>query len=364
MTKLSKLIPTFVFIILSFICPAKVFADSNRLDSDNNYVIYDELGNYLFEKSEVNIGDNYISREYKKYEIIEINDELMQGKAKFLYVIDKPKVDIDNTAKPITTSDKTICLYMTHNDESYVPTDGVESVYGEGGIHDVAKRLANSLRLKGISVYIDETLHIPHDSLAYTRSGKTAKKLLQDYSPNAIFDIHRDGTSRAYYINKHNGVETSMVRIVVGKGNTNMNINEQFAIYLMTIADEIEPGLIKDIYYAKGHYNQNLSPKSVLFEMGCHLMEKDLVYESADRLSNVINTALFNTTVDEESGDLTVNSTPTPSAPLVDSVLDNMLEDKNNMTINGGFINLVVWLIVLSGLVTSIIFIVKYSKKQ
>ncbi len=363
MRKLSKILLTIIAFFVILESPLVVRAETVN-DSEQNYVIYDESGNYLFEKSEVYIGDYYISREYKKYKVIELNKDLMQGKAKFLYVVDKPKVDIDYNAKPIATGDKKICLYMTHNDESYVPTDGTESIYGAGGIHDVAKRLANSLRLEGIETYIDETLHIPHDSNAYSRSSSTAKSMLTKYSPNAIFDIHRDGTSRSYYINKQNGVEKSMVRIVIGKANSNMEINEQFAIYLMSVADEIEPGLIKDIYYAKGHYNQALSPKAVLFEMGCHLMEKELVYESADRLANVINTALFNTTVDEESGDLTVNSTPTTTSPLVDEVLDNQFEDKTNTYNNSAIINLLVWLVVSTGLIITVSLIVKSSRKK
>mgnify|MGYP003301665834 CR=1 FL=1 len=55
------------------------------------------------------------------------------------------------------------------------------------------------LTKKGLSVVHDETLHIPHNSSAYSRSRTTANKLLQN-GANAIFDIHRDGASRSFYL--------------------------------------------------------------------------------------------------------------------------------------------------------------------
>ena len=41
--------------------------------------------------------------------------------------------------------------------------------------------------------------------------------------------------------------------------------------------------------------------------MGSHLVEKELVKQTVPELAKVVNTALFNTTVDTESGDLTIN---------------------------------------------------------
>ncbi len=326
------------------------------------YVIYDEAGGYLFEKTGVCVGDYYITNDYRKYEIIALDDNNNIGKARFVRLIDRPNISISDNANPISTADKTICLYMTHNDESYVPTDGVDSVYGKGGIHDVAKRLARGLQSYGITTHIDETLHIPHDYLAYSRSKNTAKRMIDEYEPNAIFDIHRDGTSRSQYAKVLDGVETSMVRIVVGKANSNMEINENFAIYLMTVGNEIAPGLFKDIYYASGHYNQALHPKAILFEMGCHMIEKELVLSSCDRLAEVVNVALFNTTVDNNTGDLTINDTPTADAPTIDEALEQQNDEVNSNRANtSSLIRLLVWLAIVVGLVG---YIIKYLKKK
>jgi len=314
----------FIFILSFCISPNSVFAES---DLERNYIIYTEDGYYLTERPNVQIGDFYISKDFKKYEIVYVDDEICHATARFLYNVNKPKVDINILPTPIATTDKVICLYMTHNDESYVPTDGTESVYGAGGIHDVANYFANTLRNRGIETYIDETLHIPHDSYAYSRSKVTANNLIKSHEPNAIFDIHRDGTSRAYYIKNVDGKEQCMIRIVIGKANGSMEINVQFSVYLMAVAEKIAPNLFKDIYYASGHYNQGLHAKSLLFEMGSHMVEKELVMQSVDDLAKVVDTALFATTVNSETGNLTINNNQTSEEVIIDKVLDDMYEE-------------------------------------
>ena len=185
-------------------------------DIEKQYVVYTTDGNYLFEKSDVKVFDNYISKSFDMYEIVEVNDKTNRAIAKFIRKLDRPNVKISSNPSQISVANKNICLYLTHNDESFVPTDGVDSVYGAGGIHDVAKAFKRELELFGVNVVLDETLHIPHNSSAYSRSGVTAKNLYKKYSPNAMFDVHRDGVSRNYYLAKVNGEEAEIVKSFFG----------------------------------------------------------------------------------------------------------------------------------------------------
>lgn len=291
-------------------------------DATKQYVIYTVEGDFLCERSDINIGDIYISKNFKQYEVVEINHKEFVAYAKFVKDIKRPNVTINPYPTQIGTTNKKIGLYLTHNDESYTPTDGYDSIYGKGGIHDVAKALRASLTNLGIDVTLDETLHIPHDYLAYSRSEPTAKKLLMS-EPNALFDIHRDGVSRSYYVTNYNGEEKCQVRIVVGQANPYKNENLEFAIYLMSIAEEMYPWLFADIYYASGHYNQALFNKMLLFEMGTYLVEKDLVLKSVSPLANVINTALFNTTINGETGDATIGGNANSENPTLNDHLNN-----------------------------------------
>ena len=88
-------------------------------------------------------------------------------------------------------------------------------------------------------------------------------------------------------------------------------------MYLLGVASEVCDWLFLDIYYASGHYNQGLANKLLLFEMGSHLVEKDLVKQTVPELAKVVNTALFNTTVDTESGDLTINGNADKELPTL-----------------------------------------------
>ena len=303
--------------------------DYEQIESGEVYKIYSESGDLLAERQSVFVGDSLLTKEFVKYKIVQVDEENNIAFAEFEERLRKPEVSVNYEPTKISQTDPTLCLYMTHNDESYITGDGVDSVYGAGGIHDIANLLKDSFEKLGVRTYIDETLHIPHDSYAYSRSKKTAQKMLDEFSPDAIFDIHRDGASRSTYVKKINGVDRCKVRIVVGKASANYEIAEQFALYLLSVASEVCDWLFLDIYYASGHYNQGLYNKSLLFEMGSHLVEKSLVEKTVPELANVVKTALFYTTVDKESGDLTINGDADNNLPtLNDSQVGNSTENK------------------------------------
>ena len=316
-----------VFMILVFaICNTSisvfkpVYAQAQSVE--NVYSVFDESGNLLLQKQDVFSGDSFLTKDFKKYEIVYVDEVNKIARAKFIKDVEKPDIGISFSPSKITGQQGKVCLYMTHNDESYLPTEGYDSIYGAGGIHDVANAIKTTFELKGIKAYIDETLHIPHDTRAYSRSKATAKRLIETYNPDAIFDIHRDGASRSTYVKNVNGIERCKVRIVVGKASENFEVAEQFALYLLAVGEKVCDWLFLDIYYASGHYNQGLHNKALLFEMGSHLVEKELVLKSVEPLVNVINTAMFNTTVNSESGDLTINGDVTEQTPLINDALN------------------------------------------
>ncbi|MBR5225584.1 MAG: stage II sporulation protein P, partial [Clostridia bacterium] len=188
---------------------------------------------------------------------------------------------------------KLIAMYVTHSDESYVPTDGTQSIEGQGGIYDVARAFRDSLQQKGIDVILDESTHLPHDAGAYRRSRRTAERLLQK-RPDAIIDIHRDGIPDPdEYKATIDGKSASQVRLLVGRGNQSSAVNREFAKEIKAVADKKYPGLIKDIFIGKGNYNQDLSPNAILLEFGTHTISKDRVMESTGVMADVVSTTLY-----------------------------------------------------------------------
>lgn len=322
-----------LFLVLLINSDNFIYCNAENFDFNGDvdiYSIYDEQFNLLFQKDEVVVGDGYLSNDSKYYEVVYIDKDNKTGLAKFVRDVSIPKVDISNGPIPIKIERRVICMYMTHNDESYVPSDGVDSIYGNGGIKDVAVALKTQLEKYFVDVHLDDTLHIPHDNSAYSRSLKTAKSLINTYKPDAIFDIHRDATRRSFYVTNVDGQERGRVRIVLGKSNPEMAVNEEFALYLVAVAKEMYPWLFTDIFYASGHYNQSLDGKSILFEMGSHLVEKELEIASMTELADVIVTALYNTTVNENTGDLTINGVEDSQ----NTIVNEYISKKDGVSIN------------------------------
>ncbi len=271
--------------------------------SENNfYTVYSDKtkSKILFTKGdEVNEGDKYLSHENDLYEIESVDDKSKTAIAKFIKKETLPKVNVkkksaDGEVNASAASKKKVGIYHTHNDESYYTPDGVDSVYGKGGIHDVGAALSKNFNKLGVETVYREDLHLPHNSGAYTRSQVTAAAILNE-GVDAIFDIHRDSTSRKYYLTKVDGKEMTAVRMVIGAASKNYEENKNFAYTIKAYADEVYPGLIKDVYIGKGNYNQQLSTRAMLFEMGCENIEKDYAKRSTEYLAKTLDVVLYGT---------------------------------------------------------------------
>lgn len=280
------------------------------------YTVYDENKKILLLKGDdINVGDNYLSGDNKMYEIVSVDDDKMEAKAKFLREEKMPEYKVSpanklNRARVANAATKKkVGVYHTHNDESYYTPDGVDSVYGKGGIHDVGSALVSNLTKLGIEVVYRQDLHLPHNSGAYTRSQVTAAALLNS-GCQAIFDIHRDSTKRDYYLTKVNGKQMSSIRMVIGKASANYEENKNFAYAIKAYADSAYSGLIKDIYIGKGNYNQQLSSRAMLFEMGCENIEKDLAIASTEYLAKTLDVVLYGSDAASEKSlsDVTLNA--------------------------------------------------------
>ena len=294
----------FAFLFTLFLWPVLTAADN--ADSDKLYTVYDQSDAHVFTFcGTLSEGDEYISSDNTLYRITAIED--LQAKAERIGIESMPDVSwLDaGEAQPVfasyaipaasgkTDGKKLIAMYVTHSDESYVPSDGTQSINGQGGIYDVARQFRDELQKLGIDVILDESTHLPHDSGAYRRSRQTAERLLQK-RPDAIIDIHRDGIpDKNEYTCTIEGDPASQVRLLVGRSNQNSEVNREFAKQIKAVADKQYPGLIKDIFIGKGNYNQDLSPNAILFEFGTHTLSKERALESTQHMASVVNTALY-----------------------------------------------------------------------
>lgn len=288
---------------LSFAHEEMVEGEYYTLLDENKKVIH-------YSALRVHVGDEYINPDNDRYKVVELDG----NKAKCKYVgremmpnIKAPKsawgINFKNPLVPVTKGeDKTIGVYVTHSDESYIPGDGMESISGEGGIYDVANAFAERLKAHGFKVVFSDNNHNPHDIYAYDRSRKTASTLLKD-NPVAIFDVHRDAIPANMYSSNVKGKDVTKIKLVVGRTNPNSNSNLEFAKKIKVAMDEKKAGLSNGIFLGKGDYNQDLSPRAMLIEVGAHENDKEAAIEGAKQFADVIPIVVGATETNKNTGE-------------------------------------------------------------
>lgn len=168
-----------------------------------------------------------------------------------------------------------VVFYHTHNAETYIPLHGKSKVEGEnGGVKDVAGEMVRVLEKAGIKTVHDLTIHDhPDFPISYIKSEATARRLVQE-NPflKALIDVHRDaGLSKKETVNV-NGQEVARILLIVGTGerlpNPQWRENYAFAQSIAHRLEEKYPGVLKGLRLRPGRYNQHLSPRVLLVEVG------------------------------------------------------------------------------------------------
>ncbi|MFA4885207.1 MAG: stage II sporulation protein P [Desulfotomaculaceae bacterium] len=244
--------------------------------------IVDEQGNTLSMMSRTTyVGDELYTSEGNSYRVYKVEGD--RAEARFLGVDPQIVAYSELYARqevPVSTNlaeqkKRSIAIYHSHTDESYVPSDGTEAIPFKGGIYQVGKAMVDKLQSKGVAVNYDQTAHDPHDNNAYVRSRRTAANLLKT-GPAAIFDVHRDGVPDPnYYRAEIEGKNVAKLRLVVGRENPRMDANMDFAKRMMAAANDMHARVVKEIFVGKGDYNQDLTSTALLIEAGTHTNTKE-----------------------------------------------------------------------------------------
>ncbi len=304
-----------VALILAFcLCLAPPLATAAADDGhellDGYMTVVDERGAVILETGlVVRTGDMYIGEDNRLYEINAVEGTL--ARARFLRdetlaaeesvpaqapaappaapaPVDPaaPAPDIMQAPSPAPPQ-QLIAVYYTHNDESYIPTDGTATIKGNGGIYKVGGAFAQRLVELGYAVENDQTRHDPHDANAYQRSRRTFKRLLEQ-GPAASFDIHRDSAPASAYQITVDGQPATKMLLVVGRQNQNRQTTMNYAKKIKAAVDSKHKGLVRGIFIAHGNYNQDLSPRTMLVEMGTQYNSRGAAERTAALFADVV----------------------------------------------------------------------------
>ena len=296
-----------LLIILSLVAPVAAAVPYTGPELSSGYIIVvDENGSIILETGlPVHPGDGFISEDNRYYEVTSVEGTLARARfvryespefAVAAQPVQAPAPAAQPEAAPApaapapalaTQPGQRIAVYYTHNDESYIPTDGRATIRGNGSIFKVGAAFAQRLTELGYTVDNSQTRHDPHDANAYQRSRRTFKKL-QEQGPVALFDIHRDSAPASAYQTTINGQPATKMLLVEGRQNQNRQSTMNFAQKIKAAADSKYKGLIRGIFIAHGNYNQDLNPQAMLVEIGTQYNSREAAERSAALFADLV----------------------------------------------------------------------------
>lgn len=183
--------------------------------------------------------------------------------------------DVPAVNTTVDASKPAVIIYHTHTTESFTPTLGDEKYRTDDNNYNVC-RVGEEIKKYietnyGLAVIHDTTVHDKPYLNSYSRSRVTIQNLVKKY-PGAkiIIDLHRDANVDRKSIVASIGEEkAARVMIIVDKGNPYWQENYQLIHKLDQKMEELYPGLVRKVSFKNSsHYNQDVSNRSMLIEIG------------------------------------------------------------------------------------------------
>lgn len=219
-----------------------------------------------------------------------------------------------------------ILVYHTHDTEAYRQVPGEE--YEETGacrtddneynVYAVGEELCRVLREEYgiIAVHADEKHEQPLITTAYSRSLETARRYKQMYPTLEMFiDLHRDGVADTGFEDDFvtvDGIECARMMFVVGTGKSgkssqtapsespdtendmpDFESNYALALKLTESLLSVNDRFMRNINVKSGKYNQQLSDKCLLVEVGHNANTLTQAKNSASFLARAIAKVCF-----------------------------------------------------------------------
>ncbi|MBQ9624591.1 MAG: stage II sporulation protein P [Clostridia bacterium] len=220
---------------------------------------------------------------------------LRLAEAKQLYVEDESedseiKIEIGGYSSPAAVKSKgRVLIYHTHITEAYAKTDSYfYEDSGENRTEDKEKNVARIGKELALILEKDYGIEVVHDTTnfeppklgtSYNRSLAMIEKRNKEKPFDIYLDIHRD--SFAYNPGETitiNGKSAARIMVVIGTGEGNNGTPilpkpdyKANYLYAKQLTDNINSqvkGLAKEVRVNKSRYNQHVSNRAVLIEMG------------------------------------------------------------------------------------------------
>lgn len=192
--------------------------------------------------------------------------------------------------KPVQTTNgkKVVYIYHTHSWESYLPLlkwaqSPSEAINSNNAVNvvGVGNMLAADLEAEGIGTEhsIINTAKMLHEkgwnannAYQYSR-GLVEQAMAGDSDLKFMIDLHRDSLRRVKTTCRVNNKSYARLDFIIGEANPNFKQNLAMAKELHAAIEKKYPGLSRGVFskdksMGNGVYNQDLSPRAILIEVG------------------------------------------------------------------------------------------------
>ncbi|WP_052712116.1 stage II sporulation protein P [Domibacillus indicus] len=193
---------------------------------------------------------------------------------------------------------KEVLLYFTHTSESFTPEDGQAPL----NITEVGSMIAKNLESEGIGVSVNKTdigALLSKKGKKYNASYEESRAVVaavQKSQPalSYLVDIHRDSQGKSVTTAEINGKKMAKTVFVVGGEHAGYEENARFASALHKLFEQYYPGLsrgviVKSGSQTNGKFNQDLSNRAMLIEMGGVENTREELERSAAAFADILS---------------------------------------------------------------------------
>lgn len=193
-----------------------------------------------------------------------------------------------------------VYIYSTHETESY--QDKYLEIYNiKPTVKTTSLILQDYLSKYNIPTIVENksiTEILRSNNWSYKNSYKASRLAIEETikmtpSLKLIIDLHRDSSVLEKTLLEYNNKNYARILFVVGKNNPNYEFNYNLSVTLQKTLEKEIPGITRGITIKSGEgvngiYNQDLSDKSVLIELGGQYNEIEELNNSLEVLAKAI----------------------------------------------------------------------------
>ncbi|MGM8214168.1 stage II sporulation protein P [Bacillaceae bacterium W0354] len=219
---------------------------------------------------------------------------------------------VEEEKPPVVVGDESIFIYTTHNREGFLPylpkdTPTDAAFHREENVMKLSRHLQANLEDIGLNAYVDQTDYwqqiVQNEGVEYYHSYNLSRSVVEKVMANNsqikyLIDIHRDSQPRSVTTTKLKGESVAKLMFVLGGDHENYKKNLQFANELHQLLEENYPGVSRGVEVKSGKntngiFNQDLSDRSIVVEVGGVDNNYEELYKAIEILADVFSTYYF-----------------------------------------------------------------------